>query len=119
MYNLTDNQRGIVYILDRFDPQSKSFKKVTPYLTRLRNPNSIAFYKDQNGIDWFYLALTDRLVRYRYEAGKDAPSGEPQGDRGSSDTAFRMWSMACATGSSTSSNTGRQPSASERSDGPM
>lgn len=78
MYNLTDNQRGVVYILDRFDPQSKSFKKVTPYLTRLRNPNSIAFYKDRNGIDWFYLALTDRLVRYKYRAGEDEPSSAPE-----------------------------------------
>ncbi len=78
MYNLTDNQRGVVYILDRFDPASKSFKKVTPYLTRLRNPNSIAFYKDRNGIDWFYLALTDRLVRYKYRAGEDEPSSAPE-----------------------------------------
>jgi glucose/arabinose dehydrogenase len=78
MYNLTDNQRGIVYILDRFDPASNSFKTVTPYLTRLRNPNSIAFYKDQDGIDWFYLALTDRLVRYKYIAGEDEPSSAPE-----------------------------------------
>ena len=47
-------------------------------MTGLHNPNSVAFYKDRDGTDWFYLALTDRLVRYRYEAGKDAPSGEPQ-----------------------------------------
>ena len=78
MYNLEDNRRGTVYILDQFDPATRQFKKVTKYLTGLRNPNSVAFYTDQNGIDWFYLALTDRLVRYRYEAGKDAPSGTPQ-----------------------------------------
>ena len=78
MYNLTDNQRGVVYILDQFDPDTRQFKKVTKYLSELRNPNSIAFYKDGNGTDWFYLALTDRLVRYRYEHGKDAPSGEPE-----------------------------------------
>lgn len=78
MYNLTDNRRGVVYILDRFDPATRQFKKVTRYLSNLRNPNSVAFYTDRNGTDWFYLALTDRLVRYRYEAGKDAPSGQPQ-----------------------------------------
>jgi glucose/arabinose dehydrogenase len=78
MYNLTDNTRGVVYILDQFDPATRQFKKVTKYLSGLRNPNSVAFYKDRNGTDWFYLAVTDRLVRYRYEAGKDAPSGEPQ-----------------------------------------
>jgi glucose/arabinose dehydrogenase len=78
MFNLTDNRRGVVYILDQFDPATHQFKKVTKYLTGLRNPNNVAFYTDRNGTDWFYLALTDRLVRYRYEAGKDAPSGEPQ-----------------------------------------
>ena len=78
MYNLTDNRRGVVYILDQFDPQTRQFKKITKYLSGLRNPNSITFYTDRNGVDWFYLALTDRLVRYRYEAGKDAPSGAPQ-----------------------------------------
>jgi glucose/arabinose dehydrogenase len=78
MYSLADNRRGVVYILDQFDRATRRFKKVTKYMTGLRNPNSVAFYTDRNGTDWFYLALTDRLVRYRYEAGKDAPSGEPQ-----------------------------------------
>lgn len=78
MYNLTDNRRGVVYILDQFDPATRQFKKITKYLSDLRNPNSVAFYTDPSGTDWFYLALTDRLVRYHYEAGKDSPSGEPQ-----------------------------------------
>ena len=78
MFNLADNRRGVVYILDQFDRTTLRFKKVTKYMTGLRNPNSVAFYTDRSGTDWFYLALTDRLIRYRYEAGKDAPSGEPQ-----------------------------------------
>jgi glucose/arabinose dehydrogenase len=78
MYNLTDNKRGVVYILEDFDPATRQFKKLTKYLTGLRNPNSVAFYTDQSGTNWFYLALTDRLVRYRYEAGSEAPSGEPE-----------------------------------------
>ena len=78
MYNLTDNQRGVVYILDQFDPKTYQFKKVTKYLSGLRNPNSVAFYTDRNGTHWFYLALTERLLRYRYEAGKDTPSGTPE-----------------------------------------
>ena len=78
MYNKTDNSRGVVYILDQFDLKTHQFKKITKYLSGLRNPNSIAFYTDRNGAEWFYLALTDRLVRYRYERGKDSPSGEPQ-----------------------------------------
>ena len=78
MYSLNDNRRGVVYILDQFDPATRQFKKVTKYLTGLRNPNSVAFYTDRNGTNWFYVALTDRLVRYRYEAGKDSPSGTPE-----------------------------------------
>src|SRR6185503_3310285 len=78
MLNLSDNRRGAVYILEQFDPQTRRFRKVTKYLNNLRNPNSVAFYTDRSGVSWFYLALTDHLVRYRYEAGKDAPSGEPQ-----------------------------------------
>jgi glucose/arabinose dehydrogenase len=78
MYNLSDNSRGVVYILDQFDPSTRQFKKITKFMTGLRNPNSVAFYKDNDGTNWFYLALTDRLVRYRYEAGSETPSGEPQ-----------------------------------------
>lgn len=78
MHDLTDNRKGAVYVLDRFDPAHRKFLKVTPYLTRLRNPNSVAFHTDERGRDWFYLALTDRLVRYRYVAGADAPLGSPE-----------------------------------------
>ncbi|HET6892600.1 MAG TPA: PQQ-dependent sugar dehydrogenase [Pyrinomonadaceae bacterium] len=78
MFNLTDNKRGVVYILDQFDPVSGKFAQVTRYLTGLRNPNSIAFYKDATGIDWFYLALTDRLLRYKYTHGETAPTSQPE-----------------------------------------
>ena len=78
MHNRTDNQKGMVYILDGFDPASKRFKRVTPWLTGLRNPNSIAFHTDEKGITWFYLALTDRLLRYKYNAGEVKPGGEPE-----------------------------------------
>src|ERR1051325_417072 len=78
MYNLADNKKGVVYILDEFTPAAGSFKKVTPYLTGLRNPNSIAFYRDQSGVDWFYLALTDHLLRYKYTPGELTPSAQPE-----------------------------------------
>src|ERR1044072_6451357 len=68
MYNLIDNRRGVVYILDDSDRTTLRFKKVTKYMSGLHNPNSVAFYTDRSGTNWFYLALTDRLVRYRYEA---------------------------------------------------
>ena len=78
MYDLTDNRKGVVYILDEFDPAAKRFKKVTKFMSGLRNPNSVAFYTANDGTQWFYLALTDRLVRYRYENGSTKPTGEPQ-----------------------------------------
>ena len=78
MYNLTDNKRGVVYILDHFDPATRSFKKVTQYLKDLRNPNSIAFYTDSRGVNWLYLALTDRLIRYRFTRGESAPTAAPE-----------------------------------------
>jgi glucose/arabinose dehydrogenase len=78
MYNLTDNRRGVVYILDKFDEKTKAFKSVIPYLTGLSNPNSVAFYTDAQGKNWFYLALTDRLVRYGYEVGTSKPTTQPE-----------------------------------------
>jgi glucose/arabinose dehydrogenase len=78
MYNLTDNKKGAVYILEGFDLESKSFAKVIPYLTGLRNPNSVAFFRDDAGTDWLYLALTDRLVRYKYSAGDNSPTTVPE-----------------------------------------
>lgn len=78
MHDLTDNSKGAVYILERFDPASKRFERVTPYLTRLRNPNSVAFHTDAQGAHWLYLALTDKLLRFRYEPGDDAPRARPE-----------------------------------------
>ena len=78
MYSLADNRKGAVYILDRFDPTDRRFKRVLPYLKGLRNPNSIAFYTDQTGTTWLYLALTERLVRYKYESGENTPTGQPE-----------------------------------------
>jgi glucose/arabinose dehydrogenase len=78
MYNLTDNKKGVVYILDQLDEATHTFKKVTPYLTGLRNPNSVAFHTDANGTHWLYIALTEHLVRYRFTLGEEAPTSEPE-----------------------------------------
>ena len=78
MYDLTDNKKGVVYILDNFDEKTMKFKTVTQFMSGLRNPNSVAFHTDSEGTNWFYLALTDRLLRYRYENGSTKPTGEPQ-----------------------------------------
>src|ERR1051325_2988707 len=55
MYNLTDNKRGTVYILDDWNERTAKFERVTPYMTGLHNPNSVQFYRDPNGQDWIYL----------------------------------------------------------------
>ncbi len=78
MYDRTDNSRGTVYVLEGFDSVAGTFGRAVPYLGKLRNPNSITFHTDAAGASWLYLALTDRLVRYRYQAGDTAPSGEAQ-----------------------------------------
>ena len=58
MYNLADNKRGAIYILDGWDADRGKFAKVIPYKTGLRNPNSVQFYRDANGQDWIYIAET-------------------------------------------------------------
>jgi glucose/arabinose dehydrogenase len=78
MYNRADNSRGTVYILDGFDPKTGKFARVIPYLQHLRNPNSVAFYTDAAGQNWLYLALTDKLERFRFRAGEESPSSTPE-----------------------------------------
>jgi glucose/arabinose dehydrogenase len=78
MFSLADNQRGAIYILDGFDAKTGKFAKVLPYLQNLRNPNSIAFYKDAKGQDWLYVALTDKLERFKFRTGEEKPSSEPE-----------------------------------------
>src|SRR5437870_759490 len=46
MYNLTDNKRGAIYILDGWDSEKGRFSRVIPYMTGLHNPNSVQFYRD-------------------------------------------------------------------------
>ena len=77
LIDMSDNSRGIVYVLSDFDATSHQFGKRAAYLTGQRNPNNVAFHTDSTGT-WIYIAETHRLVRYRYVAGADAPSGEPQ-----------------------------------------
>jgi glucose/arabinose dehydrogenase len=48
------------------------------YAKNLRNPNSVAFYTDKDGMEWLYVALTDSLIRYKYTRGSTEPEGTPQ-----------------------------------------
>src|SRR5687768_15388821 len=79
LYNLTDNKRGAIYILDGWDPKAGKFAKVIPYITGLRNPNSAQFYRDLQGQDWLYLAETDKLTRRKFTRGEEHPTDtQPQ-----------------------------------------
>jgi len=74
MYNLADNSRGTVYILDDFDPAKGKFGKLMTYMSGLRNPNSVQFYKDDAGQWWFYLAETQQLTRRKFTFGETKPT---------------------------------------------
>ncbi len=79
MWNLADNTRGSVFILDGWNEQTHRFAHVTTYLDHLRNPNNLAFWTDPvTKQQWLYLPLTDRLERFPYKAGDNAPSGPAQ-----------------------------------------
>jgi glucose/arabinose dehydrogenase len=78
MFNLTDNEKGVVYILEDWNPETGKFGQVVPYLTGLKNPNSAQFYTDKNGQDWFYLAETDKLTRRKFTKGETKPTGRAE-----------------------------------------
>jgi glucose/arabinose dehydrogenase len=79
MHDISDNARGSVFILDGWDAQAHAFKRVVHYLDHLRNPNNLAFWTDPvTKQSWLYLPLTDKLVRYKYNAGDSAPSSPPE-----------------------------------------
>ncbi len=79
MYDLNDNRRGSVFILEGWDAQTHHFTRVTHYLDHLRNPNSLAFWTDPaTKQSWLYLPLTDKLLRYKYNAGDSAPASTPE-----------------------------------------
>src|SRR3954465_9487347 len=79
MHDLSDNRVGAVYILQGWDQQSHRFTQITRYLDHLRNPNNLAFFTDSNTRQsWIYIPLTDRLVRYKYDPGDNAPTSAPE-----------------------------------------
>ena len=79
MHDLSDNTQGTVFILEGWSPQTHTFAHITHYLDHLRNPNNVAFWTDPaTNQTWLYLPLTDRLLRYRYNAGDNAPTAPPE-----------------------------------------
>ncbi|PYS99985.1 MAG: glucose/sorbosone dehydrogenase [Acidobacteria bacterium] len=73
LYNLADNKRGAIYILDGWDAQQGKFSSVIPYMTGLHNPNSAQFFRDAEGQDWIYIAETNRVTRRRFTSGETRP----------------------------------------------
>jgi glucose/arabinose dehydrogenase len=79
MHDLSDNQLGAIDILTGWNRQTHTFTGRTPYLQHLHNPNNLAFYTDPaTHQTWLYTALTDRLVRYKYSVGDNAPTSAPE-----------------------------------------
>jgi Glucose/sorbosone dehydrogenases len=78
MYSLADNSQGSIYILSGWSAGTHTFASRTTYLKGLRNPNNVAFYTDPAGQTWLYTALTDRLLRFKYKAGDNAPTSAPE-----------------------------------------
>jgi len=79
MHDLSDNRLGSVFILEGWDEKTHRFARVARYLSHLRNPNNLAFWTDPaTQQSWLYLALTDKLVRYKYNAGDEVPASQPQ-----------------------------------------
>jgi glucose/arabinose dehydrogenase len=76
MYNLTDNKRGIIYILDGWNERTGKFGKVAQYLSGLHNPNSVQFYRDASGQDWIYIAETEKLTRRKFVSGEERPADQ-------------------------------------------
>jgi glucose/arabinose dehydrogenase len=76
MYNLTDNKRGVIYVLDGWNKRSGKFAKVTQYLSGLHNPNSVQFYRDNTGQDWIYIVETGKLTRRKFTKGEERPTDQ-------------------------------------------
>ena len=78
MHDLSDNQKGTIYILDDWNIETGKFGKITPYMTGLKNPNSVQFYTDTTGQDWLYLAETHQLTRRKFTQGEIKPTAKAE-----------------------------------------
>lgn len=78
MHDLTDNKKGVVYILDEWNAEVGKFGKIIPYMAGLKNPNSVQFYTDSSGQDWLYLAETHQLTRRKFTQGEIKPTAKAE-----------------------------------------
>ena len=70
MHDLSDNEKGIIYILDEWNAETGKFGKIIPYMKGLKNPNSVQFYTDSSGQDLLYVAETHQLTRRKFTQGE-------------------------------------------------
>ena len=73
MKDRSDNKEGRVMILEQWNPQTHRFAKTTTYLSKQHNPNSVAFFS-QNNQHFIYVAETGQLKVYPYKAGETQPA---------------------------------------------
>lgn len=78
MHDLSDNKKGIIYILDEWNAETGRFGKVIPYMTGLKNPNSIQFYTDKTAQDWLYIAETHQLTRRKFTKAEIKPTSRAE-----------------------------------------
>jgi len=73
MYNRGDNNSGRILIFENWNSKLRRFDKITPYLTKLRNTNQVAFYTTGNQ-HYIYIAQTGTIKRYKYFFGDLKPA---------------------------------------------
>ena len=78
LVNYELSHEGKIWVLEDFNEETGQFETKHEYLSDLRGPNDVAFYTDEDGNDWIYIALTKNLIRYPYTDGDTEPSGEPE-----------------------------------------
>ena len=78
MHDLTDNKKGIVYILDEWNAETGKFGKIIPYMMGLKNPNSVQFYTDSSAQAWLYIAETHQLTRRKFNNGEIKPTSKAE-----------------------------------------
>ncbi len=77
MFNRGDNKLGRILIFDRFNTTTHRFDTTIEYLTKLRNPNQVAFYSGGNK-HYLYVAETGTIKRFVYQPGDNAPKDTGQ-----------------------------------------
>jgi len=77
LYNRGDTKLGRILIFDRWNAATNHFDTTIEFLTKLRNPNQVAFYTINNK-NYIYVAETGTLKRYEYVVGANSPSDTGQ-----------------------------------------